>query len=395
MKLASWNWRSPSRFLGLAYLLHLAIVALYVFDVIPQHYHRGFGRFWFHNGGDEVGYFEIARALVSGHVVPQPFTLGFPILLAPFFVLRPASFDSLVAPVAAWWTLMMFPLAQFLLARFTVRVSGRHIAAGLAVFLWTSLPLVVFAALRSVGNAVMAEVFSVHLTWAQMLSDGPATLLTLLTLYLFVRARRTAPVAGSYVLLGAVAGFSSMVRLTNSFAGVAIVAGLLVARNVRAAIVVTLSATVMFLPQLLYNKFAFGGFSRFGYLCGGGPTDGPCIAVDTLAVGDQFGVSNVMLGVSHAWHRFGLPGFLVVAVGAALLLLGVRVIWQRDRIVALVLTCWLAMQAVFHATYYYTWTGNVVRYAMPVLPISIALLAIGTTELLSRWRPQIGSETAP
>jgi hypothetical protein len=381
---------APRRYgvLILAYVLHIGILALFIFDVVPQQYHRGFARLWFHHGGDEVGYFEIARSLLSGRFVLQPYTLGFPLLLIPFFVLRPLSFADLVQPVAAWWAFGMFPLGQYLLARLTDRVSGRRLASECAVLLWTGLPLLVLATLGALGKPLMAEITSVHLTWAQMLSDGPAALFALLTIYLFVRARGSRDSRRAYVLLGLVAGFSVMVRLTNCFAVIAVVAGLLVARRIREALTVIAFAFIAFLPQLLYNEHAFGGLLRFGYFCGGGSAGQPCIPVDTLAVEEQFGVTHLIGGLSYFWNRLGVAGLLAAVAGLGVGGAGLQTVWQRDRIVGLVLALWLAAHVAFHGVYAYTWTGNAVRYAIPILPEVIALFAVGAA-VLWQSRPRI------
>jgi hypothetical protein len=388
------NARKRYGFLALAYVLHIGILALYIFDVVPQQYHRGFARLWFHHGGDEVGYFEIAHSLLSGNPVPQPYTLGFPLLLIPFFVLRPGSVADLVQPVAACWAFVMFPIGQYLLARLTERVSGRRIAGECAVLLWTGLPVLVLATVRSVGKPLMAEVASVHLTWAQMLSDGPATLFALLTIYLFVRTIGPRDSRRAYVLLGLVAGFSVMVRPTNCFAVIAIFTGLLVARRIPEAFTVIAFAFIAFLPQLLYNEHAFGGLLRFGYFCGGGAAGQPCIPVDTLAVEDQFAARHLIAGLSYFWSRLGWAGLFAAAAGLAVVATGIQAVWQRDRIVAIVLVLWLAAHVAFHGIYAYTWTGNAVRYAMPILPEAIALFAIGAAVLWQAW-PRLGRGIQP
>ena len=97
------------------YLLHLTILALYVFEIIPQRFHTPERPFQMYHGGDNKVYFNRARDVLTG--TPQPSNkLGFPLLLTPFLVIfRPQNQQDILQVVAAFWGIAMYPLGQWAL----------------------------------------------------------------------------------------------------------------------------------------------------------------------------------------------------------------------------------------------------------------------------------------
>ncbi|MBZ0291279.1 MAG: hypothetical protein K8L99_01810, partial [Anaerolineae bacterium] len=248
----------------IAIALHLLIVSLYVFSVIPQQYHPVDRPFWFHNGGDNAGYFDQARGLLNGDLQPNKYTLGYPILLIPFMVvLQPPFQQDLLEPVSAFWSLVMFPLGQIILGYLATRMTGRRRLGLLSVFVWTLLPLVMYATVYLLFNADMAETTSVHLLWAQMLSDGPATLFTLLVFALWFRDGPVTPRRA--LLLGVLCGYLIFIRMTGAVTGLLVGAILLWQRRWWEAIILAVVAALVFSPQLLYNMHFFGSPFSTGY----------------------------------------------------------------------------------------------------------------------------------
>ena len=91
------------------------------------------------------------------------------------------------------------------------------------------LPLVFYGIFRTFSLiyaaesfAVLAETTSVRQTWAQMLSDGPATLFTLLLLVVFFQQPEGEDRVWWAVKVGALAGFLMMIRYTGGLTGLLI-----------------------------------------------------------------------------------------------------------------------------------------------------------------------------
>jgi hypothetical protein len=349
-----------------AYSLHLIVLALYVFEIIPQEFHTPEYPFWFHQGGDERGYLALARALVSGNFTAGKYPLGFPILLVPFlWVVQPATRDTLIQPVAAFWSLAMFPLGQLALAWLTVRLTGRRWLTLVSVLLWTALPVVTYIALRLVSNPTFAEASSVHMTWAQMLSDGPATLFTLLTLVVFLAARARGYPLWSVSMLGAVGGFLLLIRLTGILTVGSISLLLVIERRWRAAILMVALALIVFAPQMIYNQYFFGGPLTTGYT-----------VLDDLPPQGLFSLTYLFDALGKLWARLGLLLPVGVLLSVSLLGIGLVRLWQRSRVYALVVGSWLGGYLAFYSVYFYSWNGSLPRFLIPVYPAAAIIGAV-------------------
>lgn len=361
--------------LAAAYALHIVILALFVFEVIPQQYHAVGRPFWLHHGGDNVGYFNLARDLLEGTLQPNKYPLGFPILLVPFIaIFQPPDQQDLLEVVSAFWGIFMFPLGQLLLAWLARQLTGRRWLALCSVCLWTALPLLLYYGLRLVTTPAVAEVSAVHLMWAQMLSDGPATLFTLLVVVVFWAGRESGRARWA-LGLGALAGFLALIRLTSALTGGLVGLMLVWARRWQAALLVALSALVVFLPQMLYNGHFFGGPLTTGYQ-----------VLDEIPASGLFSPAYLTNAISAAWSRLGLLLPLLAAVGGGVVAIGLRFIWLRSRAGAILLLAWIVSYAGIYAVYYYSWTGGLTRFLMPVYP-ALAVVAAGVIgALVEGWQ---------
>ena len=304
--MANMNARRWRRGLLLAVLLHWGILLLFAFDVIPLAYHRDGYRFWFHQGGDGYGYLEQANALLTGDWVANKYPLGFPILMTPVMtLLGRTDFDSLVEPFAMLWSIAMFPVGQWLLARLTHHLTQDASVALLAVYGWTLLPLLIYAPLRLTFNAEIAEVSAVHLTWAQMLSDGPATLFTLLFLYMLVLARERGFPVLWVVGLGFVGGFLMLIRLTGVLSVALAVLLMLWERRWREVLVMGMVTLLVFSPQMIYNTTFFGNPWTTGYS-----------VLDQTPPDGLMSLTYLGNALQTVWERIGV--LTIVGVGLAI-----------------------------------------------------------------------------
>jgi hypothetical protein len=362
-----------------AYLLHVVIIGLFLFDVIPQEYHRDGYPFWFHQGGDDYGYFSLARDLTTGELHANKYPLGFPVLLLPFVAFLPSTHDALLQPVAMFWALVMFPIGQNLLFRLAYRLSKQAVLALFSVFLWTGLPLLAYAILRVITNAVVAETASVHMTWAQMLSDGPATLFTLLGMIVFFVARERHYPAAWVLLAGGLGGFLMLIRLTGVLTVGVIGLLLLIERQWRAAVLFAVSAGIVFAPQLLYNWHFFDSPLRTGYN-----------VLDKIPPDGLVNLRYLLDALAASWRRVGmlLPVALVLAVGLGGM--GLVYLWQKLRLGALAIGLWIIGYAVFYGVYYHSWQGGIFRFLMPAYP-ALVILAAGTIGFAAQFISQRGS----
>ncbi len=362
------------------YLLHLTILGLYVFDIIPQQFHTPARPFQMHHGGDNEAYFNLARDLLTGTPQPSIYTLGFPLLLTPFLVIfRPQDQQEILQVVAAFWGIAMYPLGQWALTWLAERLTGSRVLALLSTFLWTMLPLVFYGIFGTFSLiygqesfALLAETTSVRQTWAQMLSDGPATLFTLLLIVVFFRQLEGEDRVWWAIKMGTLAGFLMMIRYTGVLTGLLIGVILLAQRRWSVAAVVAVSAFVVFLPQILYNWRFFGDPLTTGYqVLYTSPPDG------------FFSTLYLSGGLAKVWTRVGLwllPAILLsIGVGG----FGLVCLWRHDRIGALVVGLWIGSYAVVYGLYFASWNGELLRFLMPIYPAIAVLAAAAAMEVLS------------
>ncbi len=353
--------------LGGAVALHIIILGLYVFSVIPQIYHPADRLFWLHQGGDNVGYFEQARGLLTGDLQPNKYPLGFPILMLPFMVvLQPAFQEDLLEPVSAFWGLVMFPLGQLILADLAHRLTGRRWLALLTVIVWTILPLSLYLLLRLIASAEFAEIATSHLMWAQMLSDGPAALFTLLIAAVYLRRAALGWRVG--VLLGFLGGFLMLIRLTGVLSVVMVAALLLLHRRWQTLAALVIVTIIVFAPQMIYNTHFFGSPLTSGYQ-----------VLDEIP---PYGLFNLRY-LTDAVDRVGLLPSLAILVAAAVFsLIGLTYLWRRYPTGAALIGLTIVAYLTLYSVYYYSWTGSFSRFLIPIYPF-LALVVAGVVGFIA------------
>ncbi len=343
--------------LAVAIILQIAIVGLFYLDVIHDPNHQP-GTLLFHQGGDQDGYFALAQSIVSGDLIQSKYTLGYPLLLVPWMaIFKPARPQDLIPAIAALNAFVLFPLSQFILARLTLRITHHRTVALISVLLWTGFPVMLYSAMALVGRAELGAIWAVHLPWLQMLSDPPATFLTLLSFWLLLLILAT-PASRRYavlvVVLGAVCGFSLLLRVNTILSVGIVILLLMLKRRWSALFVVGLLSFALFLPQFLYNMRYFGGPLTMGYqVMDQQPSDG------------LFSLTYP-IKILTGQYGFVLGGGLLLL--CALLTLGGAVLWRRDRDGAVILTLWIVSYLVFYGLYYYSWEGALTRFLLPVYP---------------------------
>lgn len=378
---------SPRIVLFVLVLLHLAVVGLYVAEVIPQEFNPPDHLFWFHNGGDNADYFRMAINIAHGQFEAIKYPVGFPLTLLPFIaIFQPRVQENLLQPVSAFWTLVMFPVGQLLLYRLSLVLTHRPSVGLWAVFLWTILPLPLHLALLLLTSPVIAETSSVHLIWAQMLSDGPATLLTILTFVLYFEWRARARTDGRgfrwALALGVTLGALVLVRYTGALSG-AIIALLLVAeRRWQALLTVGAAAALMLLPQLAYNFAAFGDPFTTGYT-----------VLDELPPYGLFSL-RYLTDATGALGPTLIPVVICATLAGAAIVLGTAALWRWQRMAAVITTLWIGGIVALYSLYYYSWNGGMFRFLMPMYPAAALVIAALVVWLASRRAPVLPAPRA-
>lgn len=372
-KLSRWfsarSWRDG---LLVAVVAHWLIMGLFAFEVIPQQTNRDSQFFYFHHGGDNHPYYWQARNLSLGTVGEFKYPLGFSMLLVPVFYLADSpAHDEALPAVAFFWSMVMFPLGVALLGWIAQQLTRHRLATVMSLWLYVALPLLVLGVLSVAWSPVMAEISAIHLPWAQMLSDGPTAFFTLLSAALFIRARQRDYAWGWLSVLGIVLGCLVLIRLSGALIAFVIALICLLERRVLKLAWVTALALLAFSPQLLYNWHFFGNPLATGYA-----------VLEELPAYGLFHPHYLADALGTALARLGA---WVVVGGVAALLglgLGLRGLWRRDPMSAVLVGGWALSYVAFYSLYYHTWTGAFLRFMIPALP---ALCILGALVLVQAW----------
>ncbi|MDO8515567.1 MAG: hypothetical protein Q7S14_03640, partial [bacterium] len=302
------------------YILHIAIVGLFIFGLFPSSIPLKTPFDWINVGRDNYCYWQTALDLISGQLIPTKCQLGFPILLLPIAAIFP-SHDVSLPLVVFFWTILAFPFAQWLL----YKISGNF----LSVLIWTLLPLAAFAGLKIIGDP-FAEIQAFWLTWAQMLSDGPATLLTLMSVFLFLKLRKENYSMGGTMFLGVILGFLGLVRLTGFLIFIPIAMIFLWDRQMKKLILVSFMAFLIFSPQLIFNNIVFGGFFQSGYT-----------SLSAVPSGGLFNINYPLSSIGRGFERLGFLMLLLIISCFALLISGTIFLWHKFKVGAFLTALWI------------------------------------------------------
>jgi hypothetical protein len=355
---------SPRTFrLGLliAVALHLIIVALFFTDAIRDEYHIP-GTFNFHNGGDQSEYFEFARSILRGEPARTRFTLGYPLLLAPWLVAFPtANALTMTGYVAAFNALILFPVSQVVLAWLGVLWLRSRTRALIAVLIWTLLPLALYLFMAVIGRAGLGAIWAVHLPWLQMLSEPPTTFLTLISFVLLVLVINE-PRLLTTIALGFVCGVLILIRMNAALSVLAIGAVLLLRGRWRELLIVGALIGATFTPQLIYNAVNFGNPFSTGYA-----------VIDTAP---PYGLFSTAYLLEALTGRVGGILALGIFAGVVLFPAGILRIWRINQDAAISIGIWIVAYLGFFSLYFHTWDGGITRFLIPMYP-AVGLFAAG------------------
>lgn len=360
--------------IALIIAIHWAVVGLFAFDIIPQQTKRADTWFWFHHGGDNWDYYDQLQELVNGTVGDSRVPLGYTLMMFPSYWLSPdKSHDALVQPNAFFWAMVMFPLGVALLAWTCLRITKNHLISLATCLVYVLLPLLYLAIFSPIYDPRMAEIFAIHSTWAQMLSDGPAAFLSLATIALFFYTREQDYPLTQIIIIGLLIGYLTTLRSTGILVGTGIGLVLLADRRWTDIFWMGTFWLIGFAPQLVYNTVAFGSPLSSGYQIVGAVPDA-----------GLFHLSHLINGLTLIWNAYGIIGASIVIVGLVYVGIGLYALWRMGWVYTTVIGGWLIAHIGLYSIYYYTWDGAGMRFMIPIEGIGIFVCLV-TLYQLHKW----------
>ena len=247
--------RSPDRvYLGFA-LLRLLIVLLLIVGFPPLESHDGW---YFHHGGDQNYYFDFGEVLTRG-TFEQYFSvnLGMPALMAlAIRATGAATYSDLLPVVVLLNGFLLGGLSVLVVGRLAERLTRRERCGYLAAGLWALMPWLLWLLFWPHPRADWLRMpYVPGVAWLQGGPDGPGVFFALLGAYFLALSLDSSQLR--WPLLSG-AAFGVMLLFRVHFAAFILLGALALGLRRRGwhAVLFSIAAAALYLPQVLYNRLA-------------------------------------------------------------------------------------------------------------------------------------------
>jgi len=354
-------------------IIRVIMMGLLLGDVPKLDYHVGWA---FYHGADMYPYYVAAQRVLAGQFGYIPLSGAWVMWIALAIRLTNATVyeEALVflTPISSF---VLGSLSVWVMAQLTWRLTASRWQSLIAAALWTFSPYMMWWAFSFFPQVVsLRNVFVPRQFWANGLTDGPAIFFALLGAFLLVRACQLTNAQESHkwlwILTGVSLGLATAIRVHSLAIIAPMMFALLLARQWRAMVWLTLGGLVGFGPQWAYNALS-GSLLDIPYIRNWlRPQNG---------------------GINFEWNntpfspRFLLENFLTITRGNWLLMLVavlgcaalVYAFWQmwKQRGIVEALTAYVAPLASFgvHVSTY-IFFDDPIRFTMPALSLGVPAL---------------------
>ncbi|MDP2044392.1 MAG: hypothetical protein Q8K15_04410, partial [Candidatus Omnitrophota bacterium] len=212
--------------------------------------HKGW---YFHHGGDEISYFELAKSLVNLKPIKMDAFLGYPLFLTPFIYLYKAeTIENILKPVLIIQAFILFNLSIILVALIAKEITKSKLVAGITAFLWTFYPWVLYLLVGRTKDFYLGGIFLTHHLWLPALSDSISALFLFLAVYLFLISLRKQAIE-YHIFTAILIGLAALTRPFNGIMTLLFVSIYLYQRKLKNTLYFGLAVFTILFPQFLYN----------------------------------------------------------------------------------------------------------------------------------------------
>jgi hypothetical protein len=369
-----------------AMLLRWAIGLALLLDVPHLEFHA---RTWyFHTGGDQHDYFELAVSLLRGERAPNPVGLGAALPMVPLVALTDATdYRQILWPLVLLNGFVFGGLSVVLIGLIGRDYTADRRAGALAAALWATLPVPLYLVLglHWRAEAVRASVIP-KIMWLNGISDGHAAIGMLLGVWSLGRGLNRGKTR-DWILAGIGFGYAVMGRvqvapLVLGVVTVVILWGIVGrGRGLIGLIWLGLGGAIGYLPQAIYNTRFFGfplGTGYLGLIEDFGEYGG---FIEWYKEFIPYSPAHLLKAVGyylarHPW--FGVVGVIGVGMG----LVGLVMVWRRRGWVHVAILFGVPVGNVLLNASAWMFSSDPVRFTMLSYPY---LLAIGSALALWLW----------
>lgn len=375
-------------------LARLAVITLFMLNVLPLERRDEVYRWYLQHGGDQEALLALARSILAGAPISTSVSIGQALMMAPWVALfRPAHYMQIVAPLVLVNGYLFGGLSVLLVGDLARTTTRDHRATLLAAGLWALMPLLAyFAFFWHFDPALLRSVTVPKVGWLNGLSDGPATFFLLLGTVLLARLLdKVEPGFWHVVGIGAALGAAVLFRLTAAPMAAFLLLLVWVFGGWRAFLTALGALLVVYLPQAWYNHAVFGFPFTTGYLSiddmkdFGGTLRRPF--PDILA---RFPASPSLENIGGAiMHFVGRRPWIVapLAAAAAVGLAALVSLWRRLGWRAVLLLVAVPLAYLLPMMMMSNFATDPIRYSMPALPALLVAACFVLVRAVHRWLP--------
>ncbi len=325
--------------------------------------------------GEDTSYYDMAKMIYDFDFKDDATMLGYSLMIVPFIFIFGNSYSDVFFPLLLFNSIVLFSLTLILLVWASFLIFKKAWPAIFSGILFLLFPFI-FYIFRDYGpqfpTMAWNDINFMNINWLAAMADQPAAFFALLILFLLLIAERKRFGMFFYSIVGFLAGFSTMVRVTNVV--IAAAAGLVIFlceadKKYRKLFFYGLSAFLGFLPQFLYNTVFFGSPISFGY---------QVEYRDGWLVGEP--QKNFMWSFGYFFHLFSravdyswlaIPVFLIIFTS---MIFGILYILKINKRHALIVGLWFFLPVVIHM--FFRTGQTAMRYYIPAIgPFVILLVA--------------------
>ena len=335
-------------------LLRICMVAGFLRG-IPPLIHEGWK---FHQGGDQIEYFAIARSLATLQpIAAQFYPVGFPLLLAPFILLlRPDSWIDLIMPIVIFHTALAIGCI-FIVGYLAYKLAENAWVALCSAALWALHPYGLYAVLALHPQAATVQSSYVsHAMWFPMLSDPGGAFFLLLGLLLFYLPSKQEHYSYG---AGIAIGIAMLMRMPNGIAAGILAGGYLIKKRYSALINFSWCVLLMLIPQGVYNFYAHKNIVDVGYAA-------------RREVKQVLFSANYLFSYGKALFEMSPRLALLFLMSGLIIAMSVVVCREKKRFEWVIVIIFILSYGVFYGTWW-AFQYFPYRFLIPIVPLLIIL----------------------
>ena len=374
---------TTQRWLAVLMFLRLLLDTLFMLNIIPLELRW---RWYLQHGGDQDIMMSLARSLRLG--VPEESVVGFaqPLVMLPWAIwLDEYFYLGIVVPMVLINGFFMGGLSVLLVGGVARRITRDDRVAIWAAAIWAILPLLAYLGTFWHHDwQTVRSTLAPKLAWLNGLSDGPATFMLLVAVFLLTR-RSGKPRFWQFVGIGAALGAAVMYRFLVMPVVVMLLIYAVFEFRLSGLLAMIGAAFITYLPQAWYNLSVFGlpfttGYLSYGVVANyGGPLDRP---LQDKLLSTVFRPQHIIQNITYfIERRFWL--MIPLGLGFIISILALIFIWRRLEWRGAVLLLGVPMAYLLPLSMAWNFRDDIIRFSLPVLP---ALIIASIYSIKQAWQ---------